>query len=104
MTQLHDKLEEPNDGQALVEARCTTCHDVERIVVKRTTLPEWQHIIDRMRGQMGIQKIPDVSNQDAATIANYLSANFKPAQPYDPNSRLPRDLLAGKALKYRAVT
>jgi len=92
------------EGQALVEARCTTCHDVERIVVKRTTLPEWQHIIDRMRGQMGIQKIPDISNQDAATIANYLSANFKPAQPYDPNSRLPRDLLTGKALEYRAVT
>jgi streptogramin lyase len=92
------------NGHDLVEARCTTCHDVERIVVKRTTLPEWQHIIDRMRGQMGIQNIPDISNQDAATIAGYLSANFKPEHDYDPNSRLPRELLTGKALKYRAVT
>jgi streptogramin lyase len=92
------------DGQSLVEARCTTCHDLQRIVVKRTTLPEWQHIIERMRGQMAIQNIPDVSNQDAATIANYLTANFKPAQAYDPNGRLPRELLTGKALKYRAVT
>ena len=65
------------DGQDLVEARCTTCHDVERIVVKRTTLPEWQHIIDRMRGQMGIQNIPDISNQDAATIASYLYGQFQ---------------------------
>src|SRR5262249_3155941 len=52
------------DGQSLVEARCTTCHDTQRIVVKRTTLPEWEHIIDRMRGQMAIQNVPDISNQD----------------------------------------
>src|SRR5215475_3101828 len=92
------------DGQSLVEARCTTCHNTQRIVVKRTTLPEWQHIIERMRGMMAIQNVPDISNQEAATIANYLTANFKPEQPYDANSRLPRDLLAGKATKYRAVT
>ncbi len=91
-------------GQQLVEARCTTCHDVQRIVVKRTTLPEWEHIIERMRGQMAIQNIPDVSDQDAAAMATYLTANFAPAQPYDPNSRLPRDLLTGKATRYRAVT
>ena len=92
------------DGQQLVEARCTTCHDVQRIVVKRTTLPEWQHIIDRMRGNMASANIPDITNQDAATIAKYLSANFKVDGGFDPNSRLPRELLTGKALKYRAVT
>ncbi|HLK84630.1 MAG TPA: carboxypeptidase regulatory-like domain-containing protein [Xanthobacteraceae bacterium] len=94
----------PGDGQSLVEARCTTCHNLQRIVVKRTTLPEWEHIIERMRGQMAIQNVPDLSNQEAATIANYLTANFKPEQPYDGNSRLPRELLTGKATKYRAVT
>jgi streptogramin lyase len=92
------------DGQSLVEARCTTCHNTQRIVVKRTTLPEWEHIIDRMRGQMAIQNVPDISNQDAETIAKYLTASFKPEQPYDANSRLPRELLTGKATKYRAVT
>jgi virginiamycin B lyase len=91
-------------GKDLVEARCTTCHDTQRIVVKRTTLPEWEHTIERMRGQMAIQNIPDISNQDAATIANYLNASFKSEQPDDPNSRLPRELLTGKAMKYRAVT
>ncbi len=69
-------------GQALVEARCTTCHDVQRIVVKRTVHDEWQHIIERMRGAMAIAQIPDISNEDAATIANYLTANFKPEHPY----------------------
>jgi streptogramin lyase/mono/diheme cytochrome c family protein len=92
------------DGQSLVSERCTTCHDARRIVVKRTTLPEWEHIIERMRGQMAIQNVPDISNQEASTIANYLTASFKPEHPYDPNSRLPRDLLTGKATKYRAVT
>jgi streptogramin lyase len=91
-------------GKSLVEERCTTCHDVERIVVKRTTLPEWEHIVERMRGAMAIANIPDISNQDAAAIANYLTVTFKPEQAYDPNARLPRDLLAGKATKYRAVT
>ena len=42
---------------------------------------------------MAIQNIPDISNDDAAKIANYLAANFKPDQPYDPNGRLPRELL-----------
>jgi virginiamycin B lyase len=92
------------DGKDLVDARCTTCHDVQRIVVKRTTLPEWEHIIDRMRGAMAIANIPDISNQDAATIANYLTVTFKADQSYDANSRLPRELLTGKATKYRAVT
>jgi streptogramin lyase/mono/diheme cytochrome c family protein len=91
-------------GEELVSARCTTCHDVQRIVVKRTTLPEWQHIIERMRGAMAIANIPDISNDDAGAIAQYLSANFKPTQPYEANSRLPRELLTGKATHYRAVT
>jgi virginiamycin B lyase len=94
----------PGDGKALVEARCTTCHDVQRIVVKRTTVPEWAHIIERMRGAMAIAGIPDVSDDEAATIANYLAVTFKADQAYGANSRLPRDLLVGKAMNYRAVT
>jgi virginiamycin B lyase len=92
------------NGKELVEARCTTCHDVQRIVVKRTGHEEWDHIIARMRGTMAITQIPDISNEDAATIADYLTASFKPETPVGPNDRLPRELLTGKALKYRAVT
>jgi virginiamycin B lyase len=92
------------NGKDLVEARCTTCHNVQRIVVKRSSHEEWDHTIARMRGLMAIQQIPDISNQDAATIADYLTASFKPEHPVGPNDRLPRELLTGKALKYRAVT
>jgi virginiamycin B lyase len=91
-------------GKELVEARCTTCHDVQRIVVKRTSRDEWDHIIARMRGTMAITQVPDISNEDAATVAEYLTASFKPEHPVGPNDRLPRELLTGKALKYRAVT
>jgi virginiamycin B lyase len=91
-------------GKDLVEARCTTCHDVQRIVVKRSGREEWDHTIARMRGLMAIQQIPDITNQDAATIADYVTASFKPDHPVGPNDRLPRELLTGKALKYRAVT
>jgi streptogramin lyase len=91
------------DGQSLVDARCTTCHNLQRIVVKRTTLPEWEHTVERMRGMMAIQNVPDLGDKDAATIAHYLAASFKPDQPYGDNSRLPRELLTGKATKYRAV-
>jgi virginiamycin B lyase len=92
------------DGQSLVEARCTTCHDLQRIVVKRTTKPDWEHVIDRMRGNMVTANIPDISNDDAAKIADYLTASFKTDQPADPNSRLPRELLKGQSARYRAVT
>ncbi len=91
-------------GKDLVEARCTTCHDVQRIVVRRTTKDDWEHTVERMRGIMAISNVPDIGNDNAAAIAAYLTANFTPDTPSDPNSRLPRDLLAGKALKYRAVT
>lgn len=94
----------PGEGKDLVDARCTTCHNTQRIVVKRTTLPEWQHIIERMRGAMAIANIPDISGEEAARIATYLAATFKADGSYDANSRLPRDLLTGKAMKYRAVT
>ena len=92
------------NGKELVDARCTTCHDVQRIVVKRTTLPEWAHIVERMRGAMAIANIPDITNEEAATIANYLTVTYKADSNDGPNSRLPRELLTGKAMKYRAVT
>jgi streptogramin lyase/cytochrome c5 len=92
------------DGKALVAERCTTCHDVQRIAVKRSPRADWEHTIGRMRGLMATMNIPDLTDAQNTTILNYVSANFKPAQPYDANSRLPRTLLTGKAMNYRVVT
>jgi virginiamycin B lyase len=92
------------DGKDLVDARCTTCHDLLRVVVKRSSHDDWDHTVTRMRTRMTSSSIPDLSDADAATITNYLSAKFPVVQPYDPNSRLPTALLQGKALHYRVVT
>ena len=92
------------EGKDLVEARCTTCHDLQRVVVKRSDHDDWGHIVARMRARMTSAPMPDLTDAEAAAITNYLADKFKPVQPYDPNSRLPTALLQGKALHYRAVT
>ena len=92
------------ENKMLVAQSCTPCHDVQRIMVKRTSENEWSHIVARMRTRMAAANQPVVNDEDTKKIVAYLSASFKPIQSYDPNSRLPTDLLQGKALKYRAVT
>jgi len=92
------------DNKVLVAEKCTPCHDVQRILVKRSDEDNWNHIVARMRARMAAANQPVVSDEDTKKIVAYLSSNFKPVQPYDPNSRLPTELLKGKALNYRAVT
>jgi len=91
-------------GKQLVAEKCTLCHDVQRIAVKRSDKADWEHTISRMRGMMVTQQMPDLTEDQAKQIAEYTSANFKPDHPYDANSRLPRELLTGKAVHYRLVT
>jgi streptogramin lyase len=92
------------ESKMLVAQACTPCHDVQRIMVKRADADNWNHIVARMRTRMAAANQPVVNDADTKKIVAYLAENFKPIQPYDPNSRLPTDLLQGKALKYRAVT
>jgi virginiamycin B lyase len=53
---------------------------------------------------MFIRSIPDLTEDETATIVNYLTTEFGEIQSYDANSRLPRTLLTGKAVNYRVVT
>src|ERR1700730_12741433 len=92
------------DSKMLVAEKCTPCHDVQRIMVKRSDEDNWNHTVARMRARMAAANQPVVSDEDTKKIVAYLSSNFKPVQPYDPNSRLPTAMVQGKALKYRAVT
>jgi streptogramin lyase len=92
------------ENKLLVAQTCTPCHDVQRIMVKRSSEDEWTHIVARMRTRMAAANQPVVNDEDTKKIIGYLSANFRPIQPYDANMRLPTELLTGKALKYRAVT
>jgi streptogramin lyase len=92
------------DAKALMDEKCTTCHDKVRIVAKRAPREDWSYTIERMRGLMQGMNMPDLTDEQAARLVNYSSAVFPPLQPYDANSRLPRTLLTGKAMQYRLVT
>jgi streptogramin lyase/mono/diheme cytochrome c family protein len=92
------------DGKALVAEKCSSCHNLLRVVVKRSNADHWAHTIERMRTRMVALPMPDLTDAEADTIVKYLSTKFGEVQPYDANSRLPRKLMTGKAVNYRAVT
>ncbi len=91
------------DGKKLIAARCTTCHDTERFIGFHMPREDWQFTLRRMRARMRTAKIRDLSPDEAKLALDYLSSNFAPTRQVDLNDRLPRTLLEGKALHYRAV-
>jgi virginiamycin B lyase len=91
------------DGKKLIAARCTTCHDTERFIGFHMPREDWAFTIRRMRARIRIAKIRDLTEDEAKLAIDYLSANFAPTRTVDLNDRLPRTLLEGKALHYRAV-
>jgi virginiamycin B lyase len=64
-------------GKELVEAVCTACHTLERVVAKRATKAEWQDKVLEM-----LQEDPDITQQERDQIVEYLAKAFppKPAQ------------------------
>jgi cytochrome c5 len=60
-------------GKELVEAVCTACHTLERVVAKRATKAEWQDKVLEM-----LQEDPDITQQERDQIVNYLAKAFPP--------------------------
>ena len=60
-------------GKTLVEAVCTACHSLERVVAKRATKVEWQDKVLEM-----LQEDPDITQQERDQIVEYLAKNFPP--------------------------
>jgi cytochrome c5 len=58
-------------GKELVEARCSACHDLERITIARRHKAEWPTLVANMVGR-GAVATPD----EAQTITTYLAAHF----------------------------
>jgi streptogramin lyase len=96
----------PNgDGKALMSEKCTVCHDVQRILSKRSPVDDWTFTVRRMRVNMAAANLPDITDAEAAAIVKYASANFKPLPVGDDiNSRFPTYPMAGESMKYRVVT
>jgi virginiamycin B lyase len=91
------------DGKKLVAARCTNCHNTERFVGFHMPREDWAFTVRRMRARMRTARIRDLTEDEAKLAIDYLSTNFAPIRQVDLNDRLPRTLLEGKALRYRAV-
>jgi streptogramin lyase len=92
------------DGKDLVAEKCASCHDLRRVVVKRSNRDHWAHTVARMRTRMSVASVPDLSEQETTKIVDYLVSHFNEVQPFDANSRLPTALQTGKAVAYRVVT
>ena len=63
-------------GKELVEARCSACHDLERITIARRHKAEWPTLVANMVGR-GAVATPD----EAQAITRYLAAYFGSEQP-----------------------
>jgi hypothetical protein len=61
-------------GKNLIVAKCQFCHTLQPVVTARRTKDQWTEAIDSMT-QMGAP----VTGDEAATIVDYLTANFGPA-------------------------
>jgi streptogramin lyase/cytochrome c5 len=98
------------DGKAIIEAKCMTCHDAQRIVRSRGNEARWQQVLRTMTAYAQGSTIakPLTSDEEKALLA-YLSTNYAPApgaaaraKP-DPFSRLPRTLVPPDARGYMVV-
>jgi cytochrome c5 len=58
-------------GKALVETRCTLCHDLERVTAAKRSKREWDRVVANMLQRFGLEA-PD----EARAISAYLGANF----------------------------
>jgi len=97
------------EGKSIVEAKCISCHDTQRITRVQANRERWQTIVQNMRVYaQGSTTAKPLTDDETRTVLDYVMANFsgaggsgRPAP--DPNSRLPRTLITGEAAKYLAV-
>ncbi|MBV6341927.1 hypothetical protein [Candidatus Magnetobacterium casense] len=88
------EMSAPIDAKAIVETRCTTCHNINRIVyAPKATLEDWLHIISRMQTQVKGLLTP----QEMTAVVEWLYARhdtLKPVDTGEPDSvkKLPEDV------------
>jgi virginiamycin B lyase len=96
-------------AKPILEAKCVTCHDTQRITRVRASRERWQTILNNMRMYaQGSTAAKPLTEDEAKIVFEYALANFSESSAGgrpkpDPNSRLPRELVKGDAMKYVAV-
>jgi cytochrome c5 len=76
-------------GKDVTQRVCSTCHGINVFVQQRHTREKWSAIIDNM-----VSKGLDASDEDLATITDYLATNLGPPKdaPANPLNFSPRSL------------
>jgi glyoxylase-like metal-dependent hydrolase (beta-lactamase superfamily II) len=60
-----------SDGRQILENACTACHTLARVQNLKLTKPEWQGMVDRMKGRGA-----EVSDEDTAVLVDYLTKTY----------------------------
>jgi hypothetical protein len=58
-------------GEDLVAQRCSNCHDLTNIYVRRASVAEWHEIVERMVNY-GVQ----LTDAETETIVSYLAESY----------------------------
>jgi cytochrome c5 len=63
----------PFDGQAMLQERCTVCHDLVRVTGATKNRAEWEQTVDRM-----ISKGARLNEEEHTSLINYLAETYGP--------------------------
>ena len=61
----------PAAGEALLETRCTTCHNLERVRKKKKTRDGWEEVVDEM-----VEKGAALDDAEKVAVVDYLAETF----------------------------
>jgi cytochrome c5 len=61
------------DGEALLESRCTQCHNLNRVRNAQKTLTEWEQTVTRMIG-----KGAKLNDEEKDFLINFLAETYGP--------------------------
>jgi len=90
-------------GRDIISKNCSGCHSANQVIASRYEADAWASSVKEMQEMIVGSGLPELSDEDARILVDYLVANLAPLQPPDPNSRLPRQLMQGEARNYRLV-
>jgi len=62
-----------NDGQALLQERCATCHGLDQVKQAQKSDEEWERTVARM-----VDKGAQLSEEEQAVLVDYLAETYGP--------------------------
>jgi len=63
----------PIDSKALLQQRCTACHNLNRVTNKMWSLQQWEQSVSSM-----IRRGAQLNNEEKEALVKYLAENYGP--------------------------